>query len=345
MSTSCKPVARPAHSPNTSESALGRSRPFSRPASSGQNLDGATNAKMSERFSHDFSSVKIHNDTQAGEATDALGAQAFTFGSDIAFGEGAYTPGSERSERLLAHELTHVVQQDRYGLGTADTKSRRSDASEQEAERAADQVIAGGDVDVRSAPRAAFSCFDPANNDVQNDFWNTKSMLGNKWGNIADSAINTVWDGIGAIPEVGSVLSTGVDLAKSGYSEGMSTLHGWEADLTGSTAERMRSKQYDEAASSFLGDAGVDATGLIPGYGTYESVAAAGYDGARTIDLLRGADPNATPSSTDLQKNAAAAARKAVSPDTPAATPDPNQAPDPSQPPPNMPDDPFQNIP
>jgi hypothetical protein len=344
MPTSRNAVVPKATSTHSSESSINRSRLFSPSPSGGQSLDGATNAKMSARFSHDFSKVKIHADTSAAETAEAIGAQALTLGNDITFGEGAYSPGSESSERLLAHELTHVVQQDRYGQGTGGLKSRWSDHSEQEAESAAEQVIAGNRVDVRSAPRAAISCFDPANNDVQNDFWNTKSTLGNKWGNVADSAINTVWDGIGAIPEVGSVLSTGVDLAKSGYSEGMSTLHGWEADLTGDTGERMRSKQYDEAASGFLGDAAVDATGMIPGYGTAQSLVAGTYDANRTYNLATGQDPTATPSSGDFQKGVAKTIWNGVNPPTPAATPDPNQAPDPNQPPPNMPADPFQGM-
>jgi hypothetical protein len=168
-------------------------------------------------------------------------------------------------------------------------------------------------------------------------------VLGNKWGSVADSAMNTAWDGIGLIPEVGSVMSTGVDLAKSGYSEGMSTLNGWEADLTGNTADRMRAQQYHEAAGSFMGDAAVDATGLIPGYGTVQSAAAGGYDLARTVDLATGGNP-ATPSSGDLQKNAASGAWNKVNPPTPTTAPDPNAAPNPDIPPPNMPADPFRNL-
>lgn len=344
MSTSRIPVAPKASHTPLSDASLGKNKPFSPLFSGGQSLDAATNVRMSARFRHDFSRVKIHSSMSAAESAEAVGALALTLGNDIAFGAGAYSPGDARSERLLAHELTHVVQQDRYGLGTADLKSRRSDPSEQEAETVADRVVAGGNVDVRSAPRAAISCFDPGYNDVQNDFWNTKSTLGNKWGNVADSALNTVWDGIGAIPDVGSALSTGVDLAKSGYSEGMSTLEGWEADLTGNTADRMRSKQYDEAAGSFLKDAAVDATGMIPGYGTAESLVAGTYDANRTISLARGQDPTATPSAGDFQKGVAGTLWDKINPPTPAVAPDPNQASDPDQPPPNMPSDPFQGM-
>jgi hypothetical protein len=341
MPTSRNVFAHQATSTNTSHHSLGKSRPFSAPLSGGQSLDGETNARMSARFSHDFSKVKIHSGAHAVETTDAIGAQALTLGNDIAFGEGAYSSGSESSERLLAHELTHVVQQDRYGQGTASVKSRRSDSSEQEAESAADRVMAGDSVDVRSAPRAAISCFDPSYNDVKDDFWGTKSTLGKQDGSTVDSAMNTAWDVIG-LSGVGGVVSTGIDLAKAGYSEGMSTLHGWEADLTGDTGERMRSKQYDEAAGSFMGDAAVDATGAIPIYGTGQGVTGALWDGARTADLAHGANPDGSPSFGDIQKMGGQKAADAVTPATPAVPP--NQGPDPNQPPPNMPADPFQGM-
>lgn len=132
----------------------------------GQTLNRSTQREMSSRFGHSFSQVRIHTDARAAESADAVGAHAYSLGSDIVFGSGKFQPGSRETKRLLAHELTHVVQQDRFGLGTAGLKSRRSDPSEQEAESAADQVVSGGRVDVRSAPRAALSCFDPAYNDV-----------------------------------------------------------------------------------------------------------------------------------------------------------------------------------
>lgn len=63
------------------------------------------------RFGADFSQVRIHTGPAAEEAARALSAQAFTVGSDIAFGAGRYAPGTEEGTRLMAHELTHVVQQ------------------------------------------------------------------------------------------------------------------------------------------------------------------------------------------------------------------------------------------
>jgi len=60
---------------------------------------------------HDFSQVRVHNDTRAAEAAHAVNARAFTHGQDVVFGAGQYAPETGEGRHLLAHELTHVVQQ------------------------------------------------------------------------------------------------------------------------------------------------------------------------------------------------------------------------------------------
>ena len=67
------------------------------------------------RFGFDFSRVRVHHDGEAATAAARLGAQAFTTGADIGFAEGQYAPATETGRSLLAHELTHVVQQGRSG--------------------------------------------------------------------------------------------------------------------------------------------------------------------------------------------------------------------------------------
>jgi hypothetical protein len=62
-------------------------------------------------FGYDFSQVRVHNDARAVESASALNAQAFTLGRDVVFGAGHYAPSTTSGKRLLAHELTHVVQQ------------------------------------------------------------------------------------------------------------------------------------------------------------------------------------------------------------------------------------------
>ncbi|HET9474978.1 MAG TPA: DUF4157 domain-containing protein, partial [Steroidobacteraceae bacterium] len=63
------------------------------------------------RFGFDFSRVRVHADAAAAETAAALDAAAFTIGSHIVFGRDRYRPGSGSGKALLAHELTHVVQQ------------------------------------------------------------------------------------------------------------------------------------------------------------------------------------------------------------------------------------------
>ena len=77
----------------------------------GQPLSENDRTYFEPRFGRDFSQVRVHTDTQAVEAAQAVNARAFTFGQDVIFGTGQYTPGTIRGNRLLAHELTHVVQQ------------------------------------------------------------------------------------------------------------------------------------------------------------------------------------------------------------------------------------------
>ncbi len=80
-------------------------------SSPGQPLDSDTREFMEPRFETDFSHVRIRNDTHAERAAQAINAQAFTFGHNIVFGKSAYAPTRESGRQLLAHELTHVVQQ------------------------------------------------------------------------------------------------------------------------------------------------------------------------------------------------------------------------------------------
>jgi hypothetical protein len=63
------------------------------------------------RFGYDFRKVRVHTDSKATDSARAFNARAFTVGGNIVFGEGQYAPETDRGRRLLAHELTHVVQQ------------------------------------------------------------------------------------------------------------------------------------------------------------------------------------------------------------------------------------------
>jgi Domain of unknown function (DUF4157) len=79
--------------------------------SPGRPLDTTTRAVMEARLGHDFAGVRVHTDQRASESARAVNAVAYTVGSDLVFAACRYAPTSTEGERLLAHELIHVVQQ------------------------------------------------------------------------------------------------------------------------------------------------------------------------------------------------------------------------------------------
>lgn len=105
----------------------------------GQPLDAAARTFMEPRFGHDFGSIRVHADRRAGLSAAAVGARAYTVGRHIVMGSGEYRVASPAGRRLLAHELTHTIQQGdgarvpagNLTLGDPDTSAER------EAERAA----------------------------------------------------------------------------------------------------------------------------------------------------------------------------------------------------------------
>lgn len=80
-------------------------------ASAGQPLDSDARRFFAVRFGHDFANVRVHADAAAAESARSVNALAYTVGRDIVFGAGQYAPNTSAGKRLLAHELTHVVQQ------------------------------------------------------------------------------------------------------------------------------------------------------------------------------------------------------------------------------------------
>lgn len=85
-------------------------------ASGGMPLAAELRAYFEPRFGQDFSHVRVHADAAAATAARSVQAQAYTVGSDVVFGSGQYAPATAQGRRLIAHELTHVVQQ---GAGAA----------------------------------------------------------------------------------------------------------------------------------------------------------------------------------------------------------------------------------
>ncbi|HEX8390780.1 MAG TPA: DUF4157 domain-containing protein, partial [Longimicrobium sp.] len=111
----------------------------------GSPLDPGVRAEMEGRFGHGFGDVRVHADGAAAESARAVSAHAYTVGRQIVFGAGRYAPGTPSGDRLIAHELAHVVQQrgsapaiqHQLEIGAVD------DPAEREAEAAADRAMAG----------------------------------------------------------------------------------------------------------------------------------------------------------------------------------------------------------
>jgi len=118
--------------------------------SSGQPLSTEARDSMELRFGHDFSHVRVHSDARAGESARAVNALAFTVGSNIVFAPGEYQPSSHDGQRLLAHELTHVVQQ-RGATGSLSALSIADSGSQ--AEREADSVASSEPSHTSAPPR------------------------------------------------------------------------------------------------------------------------------------------------------------------------------------------------
>ena len=118
-----------------------------------QSLDPATRRFFESRFGHDFSNVRIHTSHEAAASARSLEANAYTVGSDIVFREGAYSTGSDRGRRLLAHELAHVVQQGRSGAQGPAIQRQVQDQSRGQAQGHGTQVSVNsncGDSDARA---------------------------------------------------------------------------------------------------------------------------------------------------------------------------------------------------
>ena len=77
----------------------------------GRYLNDGTRSFFESRFGHDFSQVRVHDGARATHLASALNARAFTLGNDVVFGAGQYRPHNSQGRHLLAHELTHVLQQ------------------------------------------------------------------------------------------------------------------------------------------------------------------------------------------------------------------------------------------
>ncbi len=153
--TSVPPVAPPADNPDTPDDNVLRTRHYLQKSSDPlggsavtpdmergihQSLQGGVPLPKSERdffeprLGADLSNVKVHTDSQASKSAQDLQAHAYTVGSDIAFAPGKYEPGSSAGRKLMAHELTHVIQQG----GAGDLKQQPGAHAQQKVNRCCD---------------------------------------------------------------------------------------------------------------------------------------------------------------------------------------------------------------
>ena len=112
----------------------------------GRPLDDQVRTDMEGRFGADFSHVRVHTDGQASASAQSVNAHAYTVGTDIVFGGGSYDPATTTGQRTIAHELTHVVQQqsgpvDGTPAGGGIRLSNPADRFEQAAEQSADRIM------------------------------------------------------------------------------------------------------------------------------------------------------------------------------------------------------------
>jgi hypothetical protein len=127
----------------------------------GSPMSSETKSSMESGFGANFSNVKIHTDSTAVQMNKSLGAQAFTNGNDVYFNEGKYNPNSDSGKHLLAHELTHTVQQN----GNNGTLNKKSEFPVQLTEDPCSEQPEGGSEEqaasTETAPPASCTPSDP----------------------------------------------------------------------------------------------------------------------------------------------------------------------------------------
>lgn len=107
----------------------------------GRQLDAPLRHDMEQRFGHDFSHVRVHTDPQAAQSAREMNANAYTIGRDIVFAAGQFQPATPKGQHLLAHELTHVVQQSAQASGERRIARQQAGGAAQPA--AATRTISG----------------------------------------------------------------------------------------------------------------------------------------------------------------------------------------------------------
>lgn len=141
-------------------------------SSPGRPLDAQTRAFMNARFSHDFSSVRVHTGTAAAESARTVQARAYTVGRDVVFGSGEYRPETQSGRQLLAHELTHVIQQGRRESSPSIEAlyiGSPSSAAEAEARETSSHILDGSSVSPSASITPGTIQRDPSGSGAESD--------------------------------------------------------------------------------------------------------------------------------------------------------------------------------
>ena len=169
-------IQRKSHAGESHEIESGTAAEIDRLRGGGQALSPTLRGDLEPQFGQDFGQVRVHTDGHAADLASAVGARAFTSGRDVVFGQGQYQPGSTEGQRLLAHELTHVVQQ---GAATPAGPASSFDGSGTHIARAGTQQIQRDWLD--DAKAAASDAYDSAASTVGEGYDAAKSAVSNTY--------------------------------------------------------------------------------------------------------------------------------------------------------------------
>jgi hypothetical protein len=151
-------------------------------STAGRPLDASRRSFFEARFGtdHHFGEIRVHDDAAAHRLTSARGARAVTVGSDLYFARGAYAPDTPRGSRVLAHELTHSIQQSRADSQLAlDDAGAATDALECEARDVGDMAAWGLPIDsgaISPAPSSVVPQHDDPENPLDDASWVSKGL-------------------------------------------------------------------------------------------------------------------------------------------------------------------------
>jgi hypothetical protein len=115
--------------------------------SPGQPLEAGTRSFMEARFGYNLSQVRIHSDSKAAKSAESVHALAYTSGKNVVFGAGQYAPHSREGQKLIAHELTHTVQQVKHGLCPLNFVDSKGDGMSRPEEQSENETVASTTID------------------------------------------------------------------------------------------------------------------------------------------------------------------------------------------------------